>query len=162
MYGQVRTNWRNIFSSLIFTIQVGRKLAKKVHDLAKVLISEEIVILIFFLWEKISIIILHFEASNILQQVKYWPRRSLSNFKNQIKWFMNAKIQIQKLQRLEPILGKKIEHFWREIRWVPIYIYKVKWITVVEGDPKAPFSLANTPRSREGRHSFPWIAPLYP
>ena len=32
---------------------------------------------------------------------------------------------------------------------------------VVEGDPKAPFSIATTPRSRGGRYSFPWIAPLY-
>ena len=27
---------------------------------------------------------------------------------------------------------------------------------------KAPFSIATTPRSREGSYSFPWIAPLYP
>ena len=41
-------------------------------------------------------------------------------------------------------------------------IYKVKLATIVEGDPKAPFSIATTPRCREGRYSFPWIAPLYP
>ena len=34
--------------------------------------------------------------------------------------------------------------------------------TVVEGDLKTPFSIATTPRCREGRYSFPWIAPLYP
>ena len=34
--------------------------------------------------------------------------------------------------------------------------------TVVEGNRKAPFSIATTPRCREGRYSFPWIAPLYP
>ena len=33
--------------------------------------------------------------------------------------------------------------------------------TVVEGDPKAPFSIATTPRCRGGCYSFPWIAPLY-
>ena len=33
-------------------------------------------------------------------------------------------------------------------------------VTVVEGDPKAPFSIATTLRCREGRHYFPWIAPL--
>ena len=32
--------------------------------------------------------------------------------------------------------------------------------TVVEGDPKVPFSIAATPRGREGRYSFPWIVPL--
>ena len=34
--------------------------------------------------------------------------------------------------------------------------------TVVEGDPKAPFSIATTPRCRGGHYSFPLIAPLYP
>ena len=36
----------------------------------------------------------------------------------------------------------------------------VKLATVVEGDPKAPFSIATTPRCRWGRCSFPRIAPL--
>ena len=34
--------------------------------------------------------------------------------------------------------------------------------TLVEGDPKAPFSIATTPRYREGHYSFPWMSPLYP
>ena len=38
----------------------------------------------------------------------------------------------------------------------------VKLATIVEGDPKAPFSIATTPRCRGGRYSIPWIAPLYP
>ena len=38
--------------------------------------------------------------------------------------------------------------------YICIYIYK--WVTVVEGDQEAPFSIATTPR-----YSFPWIAPLY-
>ena len=41
-------------------------------------------------------------------------------------------------------------------------ISKVKLATIVEGDPKAPFSEATTPRCRGGRYSFPWMAPLYP
>ena len=41
-------------------------------------------------------------------------------------------------------------------------IVKVKLATIVEGDPKAPFSIATTPRCRGGRYSIPWIAPLYP
>ena len=41
------------------------------------------------------------------------------------------------------------------------YIYKVKLATLVEGDPKAPLSIATTPRCRGGHYSFPWIAPLY-
>ena len=39
---------------------------------------------------------------------------------------------------------------------------KLKLAIVVENDPKAPVSIATTPRSRGGRYSFPWIAPLYP
>ena len=34
--------------------------------------------------------------------------------------------------------------------------------TVMEGNPKAPFSIATTPRCKEGRYSFPWTAPVYP
>ena len=41
-------------------------------------------------------------------------------------------------------------------------VSKVKLATIVEGDPKAPFSKLTTPRCRIGRYSFPWIAPLYP
>ena len=33
---------------------------------------------------------------------------------------------------------------------------------LVEGEPKILFSIANTPRSRTGRYSIPWIALLYP
>ena len=37
----------------------------------------------------------------------------------------------------------------------------VKLATVVEVDPKAPFSIATTPRCKRGCYSFPWMAPLY-
>ena len=37
-----------------------------------------------------------------------------------------------------------------------------KLATIVEGNQKAPFSIATTPRCRGGCYSFPWIAPLYP
>ena len=39
---------------------------------------------------------------------------------------------------------------------------RLKLTTLVEGDPKAPFSIATIPRCKEGRYSIPWIAPLYP
>ena len=42
------------------------------------------------------------------------------------------------------------------------FINKVKLATVVEGNLKAPFLIATTPRCREGRYSFPWIALVYP
>ena len=43
-----------------------------------------------------------------------------------------------------------------------IYISKVKFVTVVDGDLKALFLIATTPRCRGGHNSFLWIAPLYP
>ena len=46
--------------------------------------------------------------------------------------------------------------------YIYMYISKVKLATIVEGDPKAPFSIATTPRCRGGRYSIPRIAPLYP
>ena len=39
---------------------------------------------------------------------------------------------------------------------------KVKLVTLVKGDLKAPFSTATTPRCRGRRPSIPRIAPLYP
>ena len=39
-------------------------------------------------------------------------------------------------------------------------VSKVK--SKVESDPKAPFSIATTPRCRGERYSFPRIDPLYP
>ena len=40
--------------------------------------------------------------------------------------------------------------------------YQYDSVTVVEGESKAPFSIATTPWCRGGRYSFPWIPPLYP
>ena len=38
---------------------------------------------------------------------------------------------------------------------------KVKLATLVEDDPKAPFSVATSPRCMGGRHYIPWIVLLY-
>ena len=38
----------------------------------------------------------------------------------------------------------------------------MKLVNFVEGDLKALFSIAKTPRCRGRRYYFPWIAPLYP
>ena len=37
------------------------------------------------------------------------------------------------------------------------WFIKVKLATIVEGDPKAPFSIATTPRCRGGRYSITLI-----
>ena len=39
---------------------------------------------------------------------------------------------------------------------------KLLLVNIVEGGPKAPFSITTTPRCRGGCYSFPWISPLYP
>ena len=44
--------------------------------------------------------------------------------------------------------------------YIYIYIY-IKLPALIEGDPKALFSIATTPKCREGCYSFPWIAPLH-
>ena len=41
-------------------------------------------------------------------------------------------------------------------------IHIIKLPILVEGDLKAPFSIATTPRYTGGRYSIPIIAPLYP
>ena len=43
-----------------------------------------------------------------------------------------------------------------------VSLSKVKIVTVVKGDPKAPFSIATTPMCMGERNSFPWIASVYP
>ena len=48
---------------------------------------------------------------------------------------------------------------------MPMRTYNIKYekmVTVIEGDPKAPFLIATTSRCRRGHCSIPWIAPLYP
>ena len=46
-----------------------------------------------------------------------------------------------------------------EYIYIYIYIY-ISWLTVVKGNPKAPFSMDTTPRFSGGCYYFPRIAPL--
>ena len=43
--------------------------------------------------------------------------------------------------------------------YIYIYIYIISWLIIVEGDLKAPFSIATALRCRRACYSFPWIAP---
>ena len=43
--------------------------------------------------------------------------------------------------------------------FVICFIY-ISWLTVVDGDLKAPFSIATASRCRGGHYFFPWITPL--
>ena len=49
-----------------------------------------------------------------------------------------------------------------QLKYHSSFISKVKLVTLVKGDTKAPFSIATTPGCRGGHYSFLWIAPLYP
>ena len=48
------------------------------------------------------------------------------------------------------------------IRGVSVIYKYVDLATIVEGDLKAPFSIATTAMCREERYSFPLITSLYP
>ena len=54
-----------------------------------------------------------------------------------------------------------VHYIYRYIIYAYIYI-KVKLATLVESDPKAPFSIATTQRCKGVRYSIPKIASLYP
>ena len=52
---------------------------------------------------------------------------------------------------------------WIIFEWIYLtHISKIKLVTLVEGNQKAPFSIATTLRCRGGCYTFPWIPPLYP
>ena len=40
---------------------------------------------------------------------------------------------------------------------VKLAVSKVKWTTLIESDPKAPFSIATTMKCRGGHYSFPGL-----
>ena len=71
-------------------------------------------------------------------------------------------IWVQKPCRRETLL----KHLQERLNLATTICYrnknKVKLATVVEGDQKAPFSIATALKGRGGRYSFPWIALLYP
>ena len=57
----------------------------------------------------------------------------------------------------------KSDYYYIIIFKVIFFITKyVKLANIVEGDPKALFSITTTLRCRGGRNFFPWIAHLYP
>ena len=61
------------------------------------------------------------------------------------------------------ILNRSIDiltHVWSQNFDEFESLIKVKLATVVEGDPKAPFSIVTTPRCWGGFYSFPRIDPL--
>ena len=37
---------------------------------------------------------------------------------------------------------------------------QASWLTIVDDNPKAPFSIATTRRFKEGHYSIPWIVSL--
>ena len=67
--------------------------------------------------------------------------------------------EIKKLGMADNIDKEKENHLpWQD----EVRLIVSKLATVVEEDLKAPFSIATTPRYREGRYYFPLSVPLYP
>ena len=74
--------------------------------------------------------------------------------------YVKRKKKKKKKRKQEKVLKIKRNKLRKRIEWeVSKY---VNLAIVVEGDQKASFSIATTPRGRGGRHFFPWIAPFYP
>ena len=69
---------------------------------------------------------------------------------------------ILNFQEYMAILNACTKKSWSLLNALRVYIYKVKLATLVEGNPKAPFSIATTPKCRGWCISIPWIFPLYP
>ena len=83
-------------------------------------------------------------------------RDNFSEFTYQLQ--SRTKTLVRKLERIQIKLYRQNVSlsFNQTYFWVV-----VKSATAVEGDPKAPFSIATTPKCRRGRYSFPWITSLY-
>ena len=75
-----------------------------------------------------------------------------------VKWFQ---VFLYNTNNLYTVIWFKITSKDKHL-WTIRASSKVKLATVVEGDPKASFSIATTLRCRGGRNTFPWIALLYP
>ena len=72
-------------------------------------------------------------------------------------WFINyILINIEFFKDNKTSL-QKYTYIYFTSAYIYIYIYIYKLATIVEGDPKAPFSIATTPRCSGGRYSFPWF-----
>ena len=69
--------------------------------------------------------------------------------------------EISELKPIKPRLKLSLRCILLSRKGIYIYIHtykvKVKLATIVEGNLKAPFSIATTPRCRGGRYSFPGL-----
>ena len=86
-------------------------------------------------------------------------------------WILSEKKTVYQQQLLVPLIKIKY-HLRHNMQICNLYVgplalvfmgkstIYIKLATLVKGDPKAPFSIATTPRCRRGHYS--WITPLYP
>ena len=81
-----------------------------------------------------------------------------------LSWSINTTSYVSPKEKLDDNDNNTFKKFVIKFFNVKLALPKrvVKLATVVEGDQKAPFSIATTPQCRGGRYSFPWIAPSYP
>ena len=84
-------------------------------------------------------------------------------YMDDIKLFAKNEKELETLLQAVRIYSQDIGmEFGKEKCTMLIMRSKVKLVTLVKGEPKALFSIATTPRCREGHYSIPRIAPLYP
>ena len=71
------------------------------------------------------------------------------------KWFAFQNTKFQNKGGKTTVLSAPTQI--AQISKATLYKVKVKLATIVEGNPKAPFSIATTPMCRGGRYSFPGL-----
>ena len=78
-------------------------------------------------------------------------------FSNKINCFLSCFINNKQMQsNLFTLCCLWISRNKRKC-WIFLNVKKIKLATVVEGDQKAPFTIATTLRFRRGRYFFPWM-----
>ena len=103
------------------------------------------------------------KIKNVWLQVSLWPLTWTNSLKIMQSFFLLSSLSSKKwATKWENFYSLLCQSFNSSYYVLYITVSKVKLVTEVKGDPKAPFLIATTPRCRGGRYSFPWIVPLYP
>ena len=111
----------------------------------------------------------------MMAQSRTESTRDTCNYGQYINQFPQNTIKvIREFERIQKkICRHKMSIMFNEIcineEMLPKYTYiynetykEVKLVTLVDGDLKAPFSIATRPRCRGGRYSIPWIGSTLP
>ena len=102
-----------------------------------------------------------------LEMVKRKPKEEDTTRKTRTKEFICAAFKshtewsnAQHVSTPTTMILPKIAGTSHSLNCFSYMIYNISSLTIFEGDPKAPFSIATTPQCKGGCHTFPLIAPL--